>query len=262
VYFANHSLHHVVELESLFSQVAASLAGDGALVVNDMIGRNGHRRWPEAAEIVDALWRVAPSRYRYNHYLGRTDPAYPDDDCSAEGFEGVRAQDILPLLLKSFYPEIYVTFANVVDPFVDRVYGPNFDPEDPQDVAFIEQVARIDDAAIDLRLTTPTHLIGTFRTAPIACRFPRRRSPERTLRPPDVTEAHAVSVRGTSPSRAQNDSTAHPWHERYLELRNRKAVRVALALSAWRRAQWRSGLRGLRAHHPPINGEQGAESAE
>ena len=182
VYFAHHSLHHVVALEHLFEEVHGSLAADGVLLINDMIGRNGHKRWPEAAELVNRVWSVAPERYRFNHYLGHVDDVYPDLDCSGEGFEGIRAQDILPLLLESFYPATYVTFANVIDPFVDRVYGPNFDPQNSEDTAFIDALARIDDATIDLGLTTPTHMFAAFHTQPVECRYPRGRSPERTVR--------------------------------------------------------------------------------
>jgi SAM-dependent methyltransferase len=182
IYFAHHSLHHVVALEQLFAEVARSLAPDGILLTNDMIGRNGHRRWPEAAELVNRLWSITPERYRFNHYVGCVDDVYPDWDCSDVGFEGVRAQDILPLLLERFYPETYITFANVIDPFVDRVYGPNFDVNNREDTNFIDAVAHIDDAVIDLGLTTPTHILASFRTQPVVCRFPRTRSPERTVR--------------------------------------------------------------------------------
>ena len=44
---------------------------------------------------------------------------------------------------------------NIADPFVDRIYGQNFDPENPEDRAFIDAVGRLDDAALDLGLITP-----------------------------------------------------------------------------------------------------------
>lgn len=184
VYLACHSLHHVVALEHLFDEVSGSLADGGILLVNDMVGRNGHRRWPEALAIMQALWPAMAPRRRHNNSVGGVDAAYPDIDCSTQGFEGVRAQDVLPLLLERFHPELYVTFGNVVDPFIDRVYGANFDPGDERDRGFIEAVAALDDAAIDAGLITPTHLLGTFRSEPVACRYPRSRSPERTVRDP------------------------------------------------------------------------------
>ena len=53
---ANHSLHHVLALEHLFAQVSATLREDGVFVVNDMIGRNGHQRWPEALDLLQRIW--------------------------------------------------------------------------------------------------------------------------------------------------------------------------------------------------------------
>jgi SAM-dependent methyltransferase len=238
VFFANHSLHHVVELERLFAEVRRHMRPDGVLLVNDMIGRNGHVRWPEARAIVDVIWRALPAKYRWNKYAGRADEIYPDIDCSGEGFEGMRAQDILPLLLESFHPDVFVTFANVIDPFVDRLYGPNFDASDPEDIAIIEALGRLDDAALDLAIVSPTHLIGSFRAQPVAPRYPRGRSPERALRiatPDDDVRNVTDRLAGLEAERAE------AWG-RYHELRGRRAVRLALWLAALRhRARARLG---------------------
>jgi trans-aconitate methyltransferase len=63
VVLANHSLHHVCELERLFEQVRAGGSPDSVFIVNDMIGRNGHMRWPEALELVQSIWAAMPDRY-------------------------------------------------------------------------------------------------------------------------------------------------------------------------------------------------------
>ena len=55
-----------VELEQLYDEIQRSLAPDGVLLVNDMIGRNGHRRWPEAGLALRRIWKELPERYRYN----------------------------------------------------------------------------------------------------------------------------------------------------------------------------------------------------
>lgn len=227
IYLAVQSLHHVVELEHLYDEVARTLDPDGVLLVNDMIGRNGHVRWPEAAAIVRGIWDLMPERYRHNHYSGEIDHEYPDWDCSGEGFEGVRAQDVLPLLLERFHPERYVTFANVMDPFVDRVYGPNFDLSRTDDVRFIDTVARLDDGLLDLGVVTPTHLVASFRSQPVPCRYPRGRSPELTVRVPGEqrgTDIDPTLLADIAPQVRQLEA-------RYDALRRRKAVRAALAVA-------------------------------
>jgi SAM-dependent methyltransferase len=252
VYLANHSLHHVVNLEGLFTEVQTSLDPEGVLLVNDMIGRNGHVRWPEAADLVRRLWDVAPENYRWNPFLHAVEDVYPDIDCSTSGFEGIRAQDILPLLLERFHPDVYICFLNVADPFIDRVYGPNFDFDRPEDLAFIDALGRFDDAAIDLQLVTPTHLIGSFKTRPVTCRYPRRRSPARTLHSPDQDHVPASTADATAEPQTQVDTEQNATRDalvgelersleesrtRYEHLRHRKAVRIALNLAALR--HWR-----------------------
>ncbi|MEA2158180.1 MAG: hypothetical protein QOD66_560, partial [Solirubrobacteraceae bacterium] len=237
IYIAIHSLHHVVELEHLYDQVAKSITPDGVLLVNDMVGRNGHVRWPEAGSLVHRIWNLAPRRYRYNHYVGVVDEVFPDIDCSGEGFEGIRAQDVLPLLLQRFYPDVLIGFGNVADPFVDRVYGPNFDPGNPEDAAFIDAVATLDEAAIDLGIITPTHLVASFRAQPVRCRHPRNRSPERIVRP-----TGAASLPDAVVLQAELELALG----RYRELRARKIVQLGLrgADSARRLAGRLPGRRG------------------
>lgn len=160
VVLAIQFLHHVVELERLFASVRRALAPDGRFLIDDMIGRNGHQRWPEALTIVDELWRELPDRYHFNHRTQRLDPRFDDIDWSGSGFEGVRAQDIMPLLLRHFHFEFAFGFANVIDPFVDRAYGGNFDPASEWDRAFIDRVHALDLAEIESGRLKPTHLMA------------------------------------------------------------------------------------------------------
>jgi SAM-dependent methyltransferase len=161
---ANQSLHHVLALEHLFSGVADGLAAHGRFVVSDMIGRNGHQRWPEALEIVREFWTEMPTAYRYNRQLRRQDDEFLDWDCSISGFEGIRAQDILPLLVERFIFEVFIGFGNVIDPFVDRGFGPNFSADLPRDRDFIDRVHARDEAEIAARRIKPTHMFAVMQT--------------------------------------------------------------------------------------------------
>ena len=160
-------LHHVVELERLFASVRRVLAPGGRFLIDDMVGRNGHRRWPEALAVVEELWRELPEPYRFNHKTQRVDAQYDDIDWSGSGFEGVRAQDIMPLLLRHFHFEFAFGFANVIDPFVDRAYGGNFDPEREWDRAFIDRVHALDMEGIESGRLKPTHVLAALSAQPI-----------------------------------------------------------------------------------------------
>jgi hypothetical protein len=132
--------------------------------------------------------------------LSRHEPLYENWDCSTEGFEGVRAQDILPLLLKHFDFDLFVPFANIVDPFIDRPFGPNFKAGRPWDIGFIDRLNARDEAEIARGAIKPTHILaamcvgrpGTY--APLDGLTPRFcvRSPFRAPRPLRASHQDAV----------------------------------------------------------------------
>jgi SAM-dependent methyltransferase len=185
VVVAFQSLHHFVELEVLFDKIHRALHPDGYFMADDMIGRNGHQRWPEALKFVHEFWRELPERYTYNHGLKRFEKMYENYDCSTSGFEGIRAQDILPLLVKRFHFDFFFAFANVVDPFVERTFGPNFDPEREWDRDFIDRVHALDVAEIEAGRVKPTHMMAVMTKKPVQqTKMHKHLSPEFCIRRP------------------------------------------------------------------------------
>lgn len=183
---ANQCLHHVVELEDLFKSIRRNLRPDGYFLTSDMIGRNGHMRWPEALEMVNHFWKELPERYKYNQQLKRLETEYQNHDCSTESFEGIRAQDILPLLNDHFHFELFVGFANVIDLFVDRSFGHNFDADSEEDRAFIDRVHAEDVVALENGVVKPTHMIAAMTTTDTGkSAFWSNLSPEFSIREPD-----------------------------------------------------------------------------
>ena len=163
VIIANQCLHHFVELELLFEKIHHCLHDDGFFLTNDMIGRNGHMRWPEALELVQSLWSLLDEKHKWNHQLRRLETVYENWDCSIwGGFEGVRAQDILPLLLGKFHFDFFIGFGNLINIFIDRGFGYNFHPSDPRDCYFIDFVAGLDDYFIESGKITPTQMLATM----------------------------------------------------------------------------------------------------
>lgn len=163
---ANQSLHHVMNLEGLFAAIDSALTPSGRFVTSDMIGRNGHMRWPEALRIVNEYWRELPETHRWNRQLRRYEERHQNWDCSRESFEGIRAQDILPLLLERFDFELFIGYGNLVDPFIDRSFGPNFDADAAWDRAFIDRVHARDEAEMLAGRIQPTHMMAVLRKRP------------------------------------------------------------------------------------------------
>lgn len=169
VVMANQSLHHVIELERLYGSIKSQLAPEGCFLVSDMIGRNGHQRWSEARAMVNEIWEWLPSRYRYNWQLRRQEDQFLDWDCSNEGFEGVRAQDVLPLLLQYFSPKVFIAWSNIIDVFIDRGFGHHFREQSDWDHHFIDRVQALDSRAIASGKLKPTHLLARFQLEAVDC---------------------------------------------------------------------------------------------
>lgn len=184
---ANQSLHHVLALEALYAEVARALAPGASFIVSDMIGRNGHQRWPEALAAVQRFWQELPPAYRYNQQLKRHEASYINWDCSKDGFEGIRAQEVLPLLLARFHVAVFVPFGNVIDIFVDRGFGWNFDADAAWDRDFIDRVHAFDEEGLQRGTLTPTHMLAVLTLDPPAERhYSRGIPPERCVRRPDA----------------------------------------------------------------------------
>ena len=150
-----------------------------------MIGRNGHMRWPEALVIVNEYWEELPASYRYDRQRFCQLDAFVNWDCAKDGFEGIRAQDILPLLVQRFSFEVFLAFSNVIDPFIERSFGPNFSVERDWDRTFVERVHARDEEELAAGRIKPTHMFAVMRSARSdAGPFVGNISPARAIRDP------------------------------------------------------------------------------
>ena len=182
---ANQSLHHVTRLEHLFDQIKNGLHDEASFVISDMIGRNGHQRWPESLEIVNTFWKELPESHKFNVLLNRLEKEYDNWDCSKEGFEGIRAQDVLPLLLQRFPCEKFVGFGSAIDIFVDRCFGHNFNRELEWDRSIIDRVHEEDETGLLSGRLTPTHMMAVFvKTLHCTPYFSRGIDPDGSVRKP------------------------------------------------------------------------------
>ena len=181
---AHHSLHHFLNLERIFDNVRQMLAPKANFVVWDMIGRNGHMRWPETLSILEHLWKILPDAKKYHHQLRQMWPDFVNFDCSKEGFEGIRAQDILPTLIDRFYASHFVVAGGITEIFVDRSFGPNFDLGNEGDLRFIDFVEHLNSRLIECGSIKPTLMFATFKMEPCDCRHEGHLTPELCLRLP------------------------------------------------------------------------------
>src|SRR5437867_3415176 len=137
------SLHHVIELERLAEQIDRTLRPGGELITVDVVTRNGYLMWPATRDVVQALWKTLPERFRVNHTSykeERIDNEIVDIDQSETGMECVRSQDILPTLEQAFTVVSYVPYFSITRRFFDTMYGPNYDLSLPLDRAIFDWI--------------------------------------------------------------------------------------------------------------------------
>jgi 2-polyprenyl-3-methyl-5-hydroxy-6-metoxy-1,4-benzoquinol methylase len=179
---ANQILHHVVNLEALIEKIHEVLVPDGMLMTRDMIGRNGHQAWPEAKQMIDQLWADMPSRYKYHQVYKRNFPSFPNFHFASTSFEGIRSQDILPLLIQKFSFQRFYAFGGVVERFVNRGFGSNYDPDNEDDRSFVVCLQTINDMALDAGAIKPTQIAAWLVKEPCQTRQWLGRSPEFCVR--------------------------------------------------------------------------------
>lgn len=163
VIIVNQFFHHVTELEIFCTSLRASLSRDGVLLTSDIIGRNGHRLWPDADVEVQKFWAGLPPEKRFDRYFGSVQERYRSMDHAAYSNEGVRAQDIVRCLLAEFDFELFLSFAGAIMPFIERRVGFNFDPERAEDREFIDRVQAADAAALELGRYPAVNMLAALR---------------------------------------------------------------------------------------------------
>jgi SAM-dependent methyltransferase len=165
IVFCHASLHHVIELEHLFAQIARTLRSDGQLVIVEIVTPNGYLMWPETRAVVNGIFRMLPAELRVNHtaYEKPTvDETIWDVDASQSGMECIRSEHILPLLNERFRPIHYVPYFSISRRFFDTMYGPNYDLNNPLHAATFNWIWQMDCHYVETRRLQAETFFGAY----------------------------------------------------------------------------------------------------
>lgn len=163
----NQFLHHVPGVDGFITRISRALAPHGLLLTHDVIGNHGHVLWPNARQVVDALWPHVPDGWKRDRSGQHVDP-FTDLDCSAYSLEGVDAGNVLPALLAHLKPHFFFGYSGFVLAFVDRRFGDGIDLDSVAERRLVEVLARIDVDLLDRGLLAPTQMFGVFGRQPAA----------------------------------------------------------------------------------------------
>lgn len=128
------ALHHLVEIENVVKFCHDSLNEDGEFwSIGEYVGRNGNRLWPDARVQANAVFQQLPPRFRLNHHTHQVDGEVPDNDYSVGCFEGIRSEDIEPVLDRWFHPDDVYRRNCFLWRLVNLAYSDNYDLLKPDD---------------------------------------------------------------------------------------------------------------------------------
>ena len=161
------ALHHVVELEQLVRFCHSSLNEHGEFwSIGECVGRNGNRLWPDARAEANRFFAQLPATYRLNRHTKQLDREIPDNDYSVGCFEGIRSEEIEPVLDRWFHPVDVYRRNCFLWRLINLAYSDNFDPGVADDRKWIVQMvaAELDHFRAGGR---STELFGVYRPRPL-----------------------------------------------------------------------------------------------
>ena len=64
--------------------------------------------------------------------------------------------------MKNFTLNHFLALANIVESFVDRAYGPNYDPQNVNDSKIINMIHKLDESLLIEHNLSPTHMLASM----------------------------------------------------------------------------------------------------
>ena len=156
VIFAHAAIHHVINLEHLMEQIAGGLTDRGIFHLVEVTGKNRKLIWDENERFANRLLEVLPESisegYRLNVPL------------QTDGMEGIRQEDILPLIYGLFEP-VYECHHGAFMRFIctNPYLGKRLDPNDPTAKRCLDFLIDADESAVRNSILRPLEVWGVYR---------------------------------------------------------------------------------------------------
>lgn len=144
--FGISSLHHVEKLEHLFAQCRRALKPGGLFFIDEYIGPARFQSAPRVVEMINALLRLLPERYRHSIYLNNdVRESYANTPLAwfeqTDPSEAVRSDAIVDCLKQHFEIVDYKPYGGALLHMLLSGMAGNFDPEVEEDAALIRLIA-------------------------------------------------------------------------------------------------------------------------
>jgi SAM-dependent methyltransferase len=173
VIYAHASVHHILNLEHVFSKVYEGLTETGRLVILDIIGKTQVLFWKENVEFVASLIKRMPRRYRPRVGKRLWRHAWFDpysilsrykEPAEQSGMEGIRQEEIEPVILRWFTPIKLARYNAYMRMICTNPYlGARLDPDKDEDRKYLEDLIKLELQLVESKKLKPTEMFGVFK---------------------------------------------------------------------------------------------------
>jgi SAM-dependent methyltransferase len=173
IIYAYASVHHILNLEHLFTSIYNGLKDHGCLVMADLIGKTQVLFWKENVDFTAELVRRMPRRFRprtqpsWRNWLKGFDPysileRYVEPSVQV-GMEGIRQEEIESLIGRWFHPVKLFKYNAFMRMICLNVYlGNRLDPKRDDDRPYLEELMKLDYQQVQSGKLRPTEMFGVF----------------------------------------------------------------------------------------------------
>lgn len=165
VIMAFAALHHFENLDLVTKEISGALKPSGIFSTVDIPTRNGYLMWDETKRIVDSIWEILPTKFKFDHtahaeitYMDK----FPDVDYAKNSFECANSETILPALKKNLVEIVYVPSMTIARRFFDTKFGPNFDLRQKLDRSVFDFIMNIDEYYLTNQILKPETFFGCY----------------------------------------------------------------------------------------------------
>ena len=161
--FAHASLHHLLNLEHVFSQIYRGLKKNGRLIIQDIIGKTQVLFWKDNVDFAREIVKKMPARYKAgiankdNIIAPYREPSIQKD------MEGIRQEEI-ELQASKFLTPIkmfkYGSFMRMICTHPEL--GRRLDPDTITDREYLEYLFELDLQQIQMKKLRPTEMLAVY----------------------------------------------------------------------------------------------------
>ena len=151
---ASGALHHIENLEHLFSEINRKLAPDGVFFANDYMGPSYMQWRPKQLALMNAVIQALPDdlnrvSHRDNALIRDVTPIPLDVFAKHDPSEGVRAAEIFEVMAEYLEIRQIVPFGQTLAYECLRGRIGNFDDDDPKDQAILSLICLLEKELIE-----------------------------------------------------------------------------------------------------------------